>query len=303
MKRLLAVVGPTGAGKSALALRLAQDLNGEIISADSRQVYRYLDIGTAKPTHSEQSLVPHHLIDIINPDCDFSLAQYQELAYKTIDDVASRGCLPILAGGSGLYVWSVLEGWQIPRVAPDMDLRKRLEKRAAGGEKEKLYEDLKQLDTEAARRIDARNVRRVIRALEIKQNSIPSAAPTKIHPPFNYLIVGLTLAREMLYRRIDERVDSMIAHGLVEEVRRLVDKGYRLELPSMSGIGYRQIEAFLQGKIGLDEAIQQVKNESHRLVRQQYNWFGLKDDRIHWFDMDANPYAQIKALVTEFLKA
>jgi tRNA dimethylallyltransferase len=303
MKRVLAVVGPTGVGKSALALRLARDLNGEIISADSRQVYRYLDIGTAKPTHSEQSLVPHHLIDIIDPDRDFSLAQYQEMVYKTIDEVASRGHIPLLVGGSGLYVWSVLEDWQIPRVAPDMDLRKRLEKRAADGEKEKLYEELKQLDADTAGRIDPRNIRRVIRALEIKQNSIPSAAPTKIQPPFNYLIVGLTAAREMLYRRIDERVDSMIARGLVEEVWGLVAKGYGLELPSMSGIGYRQIEAFLQGKIGLDEAIQQVKNESHRLVRQQYNWFGLKDDRIHWFDIDANPYAQIKALLTEFLKA
>ena len=303
MKRVLAVVGPTGVGKSALALRLAHDLNGEIISADSRQVYRYLDIGTAKPTHSEQSLVPHHLIDIIDPDRDFSLAQYQEQAYKTIDDVASRGYLPILTGGSGLYVWTVLEGWQIPRVAPDMDLRKRLEKRAAGGEKEKLYEELKQIDADAAGRIDARNVRRVIRALEIKQNSSMRSGPTKTKPPFDYLLIGLTTAREVLYRRIDERVDSMIARGLVEEVRGLVNKGYRLELPSMSGIGYRQIGAFLQGQISLDEAIQQVKNESHRLVRQQYNWFGPKDDRIHWSDVDSCPYTQIKALVTEFLKA
>jgi tRNA dimethylallyltransferase len=303
MKRVLAVVGPTGVGKSALALRLARDLNGEIISADSRQVYCYLDIGTAKPTHSEQSLVPHHLMDIINPDRDFSLAQYQELVYKTIDEVASREHFPLLVGGSGLYVWAVLEGWQIPRVAPDMDFRKRLEKRAAGGEKEKLHEELKQLDTEAAHRIDARNVRRVIRALEIKQNSSLRSGPTKIKPPFDYLLIGLTAARDALYRRIDERVDDMIARGLVEEVKSLVNKGYRLELPSMSGIGYRQIGAFLQGKIGLDEAIQLVKNESHRLVRQQYNWFGLKDDRIHWFDIDANPHAQIKALLTEFLKA
>ena len=303
MKRLLAIVGPTGVGKSALALRLAQDIKGEIISADSRLIYRKLDIGTAKPTAAEQSLVPHHLIDIIGPDEAFSLAQYQELTNKTIDEVASRGHVPLLAGGSGLYVWAVLEGWQIPKVAPDTALRLRLEERAAQGESEKLYEELKQLDSQAAGRIDPRNVRRVIRALEITQNPTLSPGPAKIKPPFDYLIIGLTAARDSLYRRIDERVDSMIARGLVEEVRNLVDTGYGLELPSMSGIGYRQIGAFLQGKVTLDEAIQQVKNESHRLVRQQYNWFGLKDDRIHWFDMDITPYIHIKALVTEFLKA
>jgi tRNA dimethylallyltransferase len=303
MKRVLAVVGPTGVGKSALALRLARDLNGEIISADSRQVYRYMDIGTAKPTSAEQSSVPHHLIDIVDPAQDFNLAQYQELAYKTIDDITSRGRLPILAGGSGLYVWAVLEGWQIPKVAPDLDLRKRLEDRAARGESEKLYEELQRLDADAAGLIDPRNVRRVIRALEIKQNPALRSGPAKIKPPFDYLIIGLTVVRETLYRRIDERVDSMVNRGLVEEVRSLVNKGYGLNLPSMSGIGYRQIGFFLQGKISLDEAIRQVENESHRLVRQQYNWFGPKDDRIHWFDVDTAPYTQIKTLVTEFLKA
>jgi tRNA dimethylallyltransferase len=302
IKRVVAVVGPTGVGKSALALRLAQDLNGEIISADSRQIFCYLDIGTAKPTVAELSRVPHHLIDIIDPDQDFSLAQYQELAYKAIDDAASRGHLPLLAGGSGLYVWAVLEGWQIPRVAPDRELRKRLEERAASGEKEQLYEELKKIDADAAFRIDPRNVRRVIRALEIKQNSALIPKLAKIKPPFDNLIIGLTATRKALYRHIDERVDSMIARGLVAEVKSLVNKGYGLELPSMSGIGYRQIVAFLHGKVSLDGAIQQVKNESHRLVRQQYNWFGPKDDRIHWFDVDTDPYTQIKTLATDFLK-
>jgi tRNA dimethylallyltransferase len=262
-----------------------------------------MDIGTAKPSAQDRALIPHHLVDVVNPDQHFSLALYQEMAYRVLEDINCRGKTALLVGGTGLYMRAVLEGWQIPYVAPDMDLRKRLEKRAAGGEKEKLYEELKQLDADAAGRIDARNVRRVIRALEIKQNSSLRSGPTKIKPPFDSLIIGLTSTRESLYRRIDERVDDMITHGLVEEVRSLVDKGYKLELPSMSGIGYRQIGVFLQGKIGLDEAIQQVKNESHRLVRQQYNWFGLKDDRIHWFDIDANPYAQVKTLVTEFLKA
>jgi tRNA dimethylallyltransferase len=302
MKRVVAVVGPTGVGKSALALRLARDFSGEIISADSRLIYRYLDIGTAKPTIAEQSLVPHHLIDIVNPDEAFSLAQYQELADKAIDDVASRNRVPILSGGTGLYIWAVLEGWQIPKVAPDMDLRQRLEERFAGGEREKLYEELKQLDPDAARRIDPRNVRRVIRALEINQNLSLRPELAKIKPPFDYLIIGLTTAREALYRRINERVDDMVSRGLVEEVRSLVDRGYGLELPSMSGIGYRQIGFYQKGEISLEESVRQVKNESHRLVRQQYNWFGLKDDRIHWFDVDANPYTQIKTLVTKYLK-
>jgi len=303
MKRVVAVVGPTGVGKSTLALRLAGDFNGEIISADSRQIYRYMDIGTAKPTQTEQSRVPHHLIDIIDPDQNFSLAQYQELAYKTIDEVDSRDRLPILAGGSGLYVQAVLEGWQIPRVVPDMGFRKHLEERAASGEAEELYEELKRLDAEAAKCIDPRNVRRVIRALEIRQDSDINSKPAKTKPHFDYLIIGLTTTRKVLYQRIDERVDDMVARGLVEEVRKLVYKGYGLELPAMSGIGYRQIGAFLQGKTSLEESIRRVKNESHRLVRQQYNWFGLKNDRIHWFDVDNEPYIEIKALVTEFLKA
>ena len=303
MKRVVAVVGPTGVGKSALALRLARDFHGEIISADSRQVYRYLDIGTAKPTPAQRTSVVHHLIDIVDPDQNFSLAQYQELAYKTIDGVSSCGHLPLLAGGSGLYVWAVLEGWQIPRVAPDIGLRKSLEERAASGEAEALYAELKRLDADAAHRIDPRNVRRVIRALEINQNPGASSKVVKSKPPFDELIIGLTASREALYHRIDERMNDMVSRGLVEEVKILVKNGYGLELPSMSGIGYRQIGSYLKGEISLDEAIQQAKNESHRLVRQQYNWFGPKDDRIHWFDADIDPYAQIKTLATEFLKA
>jgi tRNA dimethylallyltransferase len=303
MKHVVAVVGPTGVGKSALTLRLAQDFQGEIISADSRQIYRNLDIGTAKPTTAEQSLAPHHLIDIVNPDETFSLAQYRELVYRTVDKIVLKGHLPLIVGGSGLYVWAVLEGWQIPPVAPDFNLRKRLEARATRGEKENLYEELKQIDAKAAGRIDPHNIRRVIRALEISYNLGLSPKPTKTGTPFDNFIIGLTAKRETLYQRIDERVESMVSRGLVEEVRKLTAEGYGLDLPSMSGIGYRQIRAFLEGTVSLDEAVQQVKNESHRLVRQQYNWFKLKDDRIHWFDVDIAPYTEIKILVTKLLKA
>jgi tRNA dimethylallyltransferase len=303
MKRVVAIVGPTGVGKSALALRLAQDLNGEIVTADSRQIYRYMDIGTAKPSPEEQALVPHHLIDIVDPDEAFYLARYLDLGYKTINEILARDSIPIVAGGSGLYVWALLEGWQIPKVVPDFTFRKHLEERAARGEGENLFEELKHLDPEAAGRIDPRNVRRVIRALEISKNPNLDSRPAKIKPQFEELIVGLTAKRETLYSRIDERVDSMVERGLVDEVRGLMNRGYATELPSMSGIGYRQVSKFLKGTISLEEAIQQVKNESHRLVRMQYNWFSPKDDRIHWFDVDTEPFTEIRTLVTGFMKA
>ena len=182
MQRVTAIVGPTGVGKSTLALRLAQDLHGEIITADSRQIYRLMDIGTAKPTPHEQAVVAHHLIDIVFPNEAFDLATYLEIGYKAIDTIFSRGKLPILAGGSGLYVWALLEGWQIPKVLPDADFRKRLEARAARGESQNLFEELKHLDPEAAGRIDSRNVRRVIRALEVNKNPDLSLRPPKIKP-------------------------------------------------------------------------------------------------------------------------
>ncbi len=300
MSKLVAVVGPTAVGKSALAMRLAQDFRGEIISADSRQVYRGLDIGTAKPTPAEQGLVPHHLIDIVAPNEEFSLAQYQALAYKTIATVQQRSRLPLLVGGSGLYVWAALEDWQIPRVAPDLTFRRALEERATQGEGTALYAELTKLSPQAAARIDPRNVRRVIRALEITQTGKPQA-PVKGTPPFESLIIGLAAPRAELYRRIDARVDAMIARGLVGEVEGLMRQGYGLALPAMSGIGYRQIGLYLTGQLSLAEAIALIKTESHRLVRMQYNWFKPTDPRLHWFDITTEPYAEIEGLVREFI--
>src|SRR3990172_8100414 len=254
MNPLIAVIGPTSTGKSALALRLAQRFNGEIVSADSRQVYRYMDIGTAKPNREEMSLVPHHLIDIINPDEDFSLAQYQRLAYQKITDIQRHGKLPFLVGGTGQYLWAVVEGWVIPSVTPDPEFRQRLEGRAAQGETDQLYLELARVDPAAAQRIDGRNVRRVIRALEIARNSGASSRTiSKAAPPFYTLLIGLTTERKELYRRIDQRVDNMIEQGLVDEVRVLLEKGYTLDLPSMSGIGYKQISLYLKGELTLAE--------------------------------------------------
>lgn len=303
MGHLVAIVGPTGTGKSQLALHLAQTFNGEIVSADSRQVYRYMDIGTAKPSWQELSLVPHHLINIVNPDEDFSLAQYQELAYRAIEDIQWRNKLALLVGGSGLYVWSVIEGWGIPRVPPDLEFRHSLEEKAAKVGKEELYQELMKVAPAAALRIDRRNVRRIIRALEVHRGTETpfSRLQYKQIPPFNTLIIGLTADRTELYRRIDSRVDEMIKQGLVAEVEKLMNMGYGFNLPAMSGIGYKQIGMFLRGELTLAAAIQQIKFETHRFVRHQYTWFQLKDDRIKWFDIQGKAESGITSLVARFM--
>ena len=303
MNRLVAIVGPTAIGKSLLAIRLAQTFGGEIVNADSRQVYRYMDIGTAKPTPAELTLVPHHLIDITNPDEPFSLAQYRELAYQAIDEIHQRGRMPLLVGGSGLYVWAVVEGWQIPEVAPNPDLRKKLEAKAAAISAEGLYRELVAIDPAAAQNIDSRNVRRVIRALEVyEQTGTPfSRLQNKQTPPFATLIIGLTCDRAELYRRIDERIDRMIAQGLVGEVEKLVKIGYDFTLSAMSTIGYKQIGMHLTGELSLQEAVQQIKYETHRFARHQYAWFRLKDDRIKWFNILYPFEAQVESLVADFV--
>jgi tRNA dimethylallyltransferase len=304
MNRLVAILGPTGVGKSQLALQLAGVFHGEIVSADSRQVYRYLEIGTDKPRPPELSQVPHHLIDIINPDEDFSLAQYQALAYQAIEDIQRRNRLPFLVGGSGLYVWAVLEGWQIPRVSPDPDFRYNLERRAGGAGIDELYQELVRVDPEAAEKIDHRNVRRVIRALEVhRKTETPfSRLRYKKTPAFNTFIVGLTADRAEIYRRIDQRVDDMLSRGLVTEVEKLLKMGYDLNLPAMSGIGYRQIGQYLKGEMTLPVARQKIKSETHRLVRHQYAWFRLKDERVHWFDIQRREGSEIERAVADFIR-
>jgi tRNA dimethylallyltransferase len=269
-------------------MRIAEELSGEIVSADSRQVYRHMDIGTAKPTVEEMALVPHHLIDIVNPDEGFSLAEYQRLAYDAILDIAGRRRLPLLVGGTGQYVWAVVEGWEIPKVAPDLEFRRQLEERAERGETVALYAELLKIDPEAAQKIDPRNVRRVIRALEVCQRADApfSRLRTKTEPPFQTLVIGLTERREDLYHRVDARVDAMIEHGLVEEARDLAAMGFGFSLPAMSGIGYRQIGDYLQGKLDLESAVKRIKVETHRFVRHQYNWFRPTDERIKWYDLE-----------------
>jgi tRNA dimethylallyltransferase len=303
MKALVAIVGPTAVGKSELALVLGREFDAEIVSADSRQVYRYLDIGTATPTPQQRSLVPHHLIDIVDPDEDFSLATYKELAYAAINDIQRRGKLPLLVGGSGLYVRAVLEGWSIPQVAPSAQIRQELEARAESEGGHILFQELRELDPEAAREIDPRNLRRVIRALEVcRSTGRRFSELRKRNPPdFETLIIGLTMERAELYRRIDSRVDRMIEAGLVEEVRSLIGRGYALDLPSMSSVGYREIGCFLNREVDLPSAVQRIKHETHRFARHQYAWFRLNDKRTHWFESNEAMADQALGLVIRWL--
>jgi tRNA dimethylallyltransferase len=280
ISNLIVIVGPTAAGKTALAIELAQRFEGEIVSADSRQIYRGMDIGTAKPTQEEQSLARHHLIDIVAPDESYTLAQFQTDAYAAIDDILARGKLPLLVGGTGLYVRAVVEGLRIPHVAPNEELRAQL----AAQDRSALYDRLRDLDPDAAARIDPRNVRRTIRALEVclttgkRFSELGHASP----PPYRITRIGLTMNRPELYARIDARVDRMMEQGLVVEVKALVRQGYSWNLPSMSGLGYREMGAYLRGEVSLDEAVMNIKRNTRDFVRRQYAWFRLKDERIRW---------------------
>jgi len=282
---VIVIVGPTAVGKSGLALHLTQYFPAEIISADSRQIYRYMDIGTNKPTPAERASVPHYVIDVVEPDQDFSLSMYHQLANEALKVIQQKGNLPFLVGGSGLYVWSLVEGWKIPQVPPNQKLRHQLEARVEQEGSQRIYLELQYIDPTAAEKINPNNIRRIIRALEIYDatGQPSSRLRRKEVPDFPILLIGLTQERSELYETIDSRVDKMIRRGLVEEVEHLLKKGYSPSLPSMSGIGYKQIVQFLRNEMTLPEAIDRIKYETHRLARHQYAWFRLGDNRIHWF--------------------
>ena len=293
----MAIVGPTASGKSELAIDLAKNLVGEIVSADSQKIYRHLDIGTAKPPSNVRRIVPHHLIDVVDPDGEFSVGLYKDLALREIGLITGRKKISFVVGGSGLYVWALLEGWEIPSCPPDREFRSRLEERVKREGAERIYQELKTIDNRASRHIDPRNPRRIIRALELKQAGF-SLERTK-NPPFDALTIGLYLPRDELHRRQNERVDRMMDQGLVEEVRGLLKMGYSPDLPSLSSIGYRQISSYLQGRLSLSEAVDKIKFATHRLCRHQFNWFKPQDERIHWFGPDEG--SSISHLIIDFV--
>jgi len=295
--RLVVLVGPTAVGKTAVAIQLAQALSGEIVSADSRYLYRGLDIGTAKPTAAERALVPHHLIDVTTPDRSWTLADYQRAAYASIEAILGRGHAPLLVGGTGQYVRAVAEGWQVPPGAPMGSLRAELEELLASQGVSALADRLRSVDPLSAERVDLRNPRRVIRALEVTLTTGVSFASQrrKSPPPFAVVWLGLNRPRAELYARIDARVEAMLAAGLVQEVEGLRRQEYGWDLAAMSALGYRQIGAYLRGEIELDEAVRQIKRATRQYVRRQANWFKPEDSILHWFQGSPGVAAEMLA--------
>ena len=281
---LILIVGPTAVGKTKIAIQLAEKINGEIVSADSRLFYRGMDIGTAKPSCQEQALAPHHLIDIANPDEILSLAIFQQKAREAIADIHARGKLPLLVGGTGQYVRAVTEGWSPPGVKPDDRLRGELEKMKDEKGKDFLYEKLKSLDPEAAEKIDPRNVRRTIRALEVILTTGKKFSEQRgqSESPYHLIMIGLTRPRPELYARIDTRIESMFANGLLDEVKGLLAKGYSPNLPTMSAIGYRECVSVIESKLSVERAKVEMRRATRIFVRRQSNWFKESDPNISW---------------------
>ena len=300
--KLLVIVGPTAVGKSALGMELARAFDGEIVSADSRQIYRAMDIGTAKPPPADLAAVRHHLIDIIDPDDAYSLALFLRDAKNAILNIKKRRSrLPIVVGGTGQYIRALLEGWRVSDAKPNAKLRAELEARAASEGRESLYAELRRRDPHAAQRIDGANTRRVIRALEMLSAGVPAAsAPCKIPPDYDALTLGIAMDRVALYKRIDERVDEQIRAGWLDEVRALAERGCRAESSALSGLGYSELLAHIRGDISLEDAVQRIKYRTHRYARQQHNWFRLTDPSIHWFAAPP-PLDEIKRLVADWL--
>jgi len=280
------LVGPTAVGKTEISLQLAERIGAEIVSVDSRLFYRGMDIGTAKPTWQEQKRVPHHLIDIADPDETLSLAEFQHLAFAAIATILDRARLPLLVGGTGQYARAVTSGWNPPRVGPQEQLRAELGRLTAQHGGQWLHERLRILDTEAAASIDARNTRRTVRALEVILTTGRrfSAQRGRGASPYRSIVLGLRRARVDLYARIDQRIESMWQHGLAEETRRLLEKGYDADLPAMSAIGYSQCIRVIRGELEPDQAMAEMRRATRALVRRQSNWFKDSDPQIAWFE-------------------
>jgi tRNA dimethylallyltransferase len=300
---LIVIVGPTAVGKTEIAIQLAEHLDGEIVSADSRLFYRGMDIGTAKPTPEECNRVPHHMIDVAEPDEEWNLAIFQRAAQSAIFEIHSRGHLPFLVGGTGQYIYAVVEGWQIPDSKPDTELRTILENWAELIDPEGLHQRLSVLDPRAASRIDPRNLRRTTRALEVvlRTGRRFSEQAKRGRSPYRTLLVGLSRPRPELYARIDTRIESMLAAGFEDEVKALMQKGYDPDLPNLSAIGYRQMVAYVKGEISLEEAVILMKRNTRQFVRRQANWFKESDPEINWFSVRAESMNEVEALIRSWL--
>lgn len=285
-KPVIFLVGPTASGKTKLSIEIAKSFKSEIVSADSRYFYRGMDIGTAKPTYAEMENIKHHMIDITNPDETISVAFYKQQIEQLLTDLHEKQKTPIVVGGTGQYVQSIINNWTMPQIESDPLLREYLEKYAMAFGKEKLYLFLEKCDPEAAKLIDFRNLRRTIRAVEviIKTGNKFSDLRKSDKSIYSQKIIGIRWNREELYKRIDLRIDQMIQNGLIDEVQGLINSGYTVNTPALSAIGYREIIYYLRGKCSMSEAKMLMRRNSRQYVRRQANWFKDDDPKIKWFD-------------------
>ena len=300
---LVVILGPTAVGKTEISLQLAERMDGEIISVDSRLFYRGMDIGTAKPSAQELQRVPHLLIDLVDPDENLSLAVFQSLARSAISEVRERGHLPFLVGGTGQYLRAVTEGWLPPAVTSSPRLRSALQSWGEAIGAQALHQRLAVIDPIAAQNIDYRNQRRTIRALEVIFSTGQRFSIQRRRGPLTdrVLQIGLLRPRPELYQRIDARIEAMFSEGLVDEVRSLLADGYPPDLPAFSAIGYREVIAHLQGQITLAEAAQEIRRATRIYVRRQANWFKQDDPAIHWFTVAENTVAGIELYLRTWL--
>lgn len=306
--KILVIVGPTASGKTRMAVELAQRHNGEVISADSMQIYRTMDIGTAKPTKEEMGGVPHHMIDVADPEEDFSVARYVEMAARCVDDVLARGKLPIVAGGTGLYIDSLLSGRTFASFSPDSALRGELEQELAEKGGQAMLEALAQVDPEAAQRLHPNDHKRIIRALEVYRSTGKTITQhnreTQAIPPrYNALTIGLAFQdRQAMWRRIDQRVDEMVAAGLEDEVRRLLTSGISPKCTAMQAIGYKEFTQALSGEMTWQEAADVVKLRSRQYAKRQLTWFG-RNPNTRWVRWDDPPeFEQGRRASTEYME-
>lgn len=304
-EKLIVLIGPTAVGKTKLSIELAKKFNGEIISGDSMQIYKGMDIGTAKITFDEMAGVPHHLIDIKEPNEGFSTAEFQELVRMKIAEIRARGKQPMIVGGTGLYIQSVIYDYQFTDAPSDPDFRRELEKLAAEQGSEFLHRELVKVDPVSAANIHPNNVRRVIRALEVKHCTGQTASEHQENQSpellYDTAIVGLTMDREMLYERINMRVDMMVDQGLLDEVKYFYDAGLK-DCQSIQAIGYKELYDYFDGKVSREEAIETLKQNSRRYAKRQLTWFRNKME-VEWFDMSAEEDAEKKfAEITNFIE-
>ena len=278
-KPLLVILGGTASGKTALSIHIAKNFNGEVVSTDSRQVYKYMDIATAKITPQEMDGIPHHMLDIVEPDQEFTLADFVNKAKIHIEDILRREKLPILVGGTGLYIRAICENYKIPRIPPNNKFRLNLQKELEEKGGDYLYEKLKRLDPEAAKKIHPHNHRYVIRALEIAQTG-QKKTDQKGKNEYNVLKFGIEWDREKLYERINKRAANQIEDGLINETKTLLQKGYDLSLPSMSSLGYPEMIKYIKGEISLDEALELLQKNTRNYAKRQLTWFRREPDVI-----------------------